>query len=85
MSAMSSIVEELEDFVEIPGEGRKEDTVDHSTELRLLEHAWLGLSSPLDGEEDIWNDLIELKYRHNMSGADNILNNCQVLSRYWEV
>lgn len=53
MSAMSSLEEELEDFMEITEEGRKEVTVDHSTELRVLDPTGLLLSSPLGGEEDI--------------------------------
>ena len=52
MSAMSSLEEGLEDFMEITEEGRKEVTVDHITELRVLEPPGL-LLSPLGGEEDI--------------------------------
>ena len=54
MSAMSSLEPgDEEDFMEITEEGRKEDRVDHSTELRVLEPAWVVLLSPLGGEEDI--------------------------------
>ena len=53
MSAMSSLEDELEDFMGITEEGRKEVTVDHSTELRVLEPPGLLLLSPLGGEEDI--------------------------------
>ena len=52
MSAMSSLEGE-EEFLEITEGGRKEDSVDHSTELRVLEPALLVLLSPLGGEEDI--------------------------------
>ena len=59
MSAMSNLEGVLADFMEITEEGRKEDTVDHSTELRVLEPARLVLvSSPLGGEEDICNYLV---------------------------
>ena len=53
MSAMSSLEGEEEEFLEITEGGRKEDRVDHSTELRVLEAVWLVLLSPLGGEEDI--------------------------------
>ena len=59
MSAMSSLEGELVDFMAIMEEGRKEVMVDHSTEPRVLEPARLVLvSSPLGGEEDIWNYLV---------------------------
>ena len=54
MSAMSSLELEEEDLMEIT-EGRMEDNVDHSTELRDLEHVWSVSLLPLGGEEDIWN------------------------------
>ena len=43
-----------EELMEIT-EGRTEDNVDHSTELRDLEHVWSMSLLPLGGEEDIWN------------------------------
>ena len=52
MSAMSSLEGE-EELSEMKEGGRKEDRVDHSTELRVLEPARLVLLSPLGGEEDI--------------------------------
>ena len=52
MSAISSLELEEEDLMEIT-EGRTEDNVDHSTELRDLEYVWSMSLLPLGGEEDI--------------------------------
>ena len=66
MSAKSSLEPgDEEDFMEITEEGRKEDRVDHSTELRVWEPAWVVLLSPLGGEEDIWKCVEKEKRNHN--------------------